>query len=58
MRRKHMRHLKIIKSAMSGAAAAALTQVKRDLKKEISEDELNAMGKGEEDNEEERDDNE
>ena len=53
-----MRHLKIIKSAMSGAAAAALTQVKRDLKNEIGEDELNAMGKGEEDNEEERDDNE
>lgn len=53
-----MRHLKIIKSAMSGAAAVALTQVKRDLKNEISEDELNAMGKGEEDNEEERDDNE
>lgn len=58
MRRNEMRHLKLIREAMSGAAAAALTQVKRDLKNEISEDELNAMGKGEEDNEEERDDNE
>ena len=33
-----MRHLKMIKSAMSGAAAAALSQIKRDLQDEISDD--------------------
>lgn len=53
-----MRHLKMIKSAMSGAAAAALNQIKRDLQDEISDDELKAMGKGKEDDEEERDDDE
>lgn len=58
MRRKHMRHLKMIKSAMSGAAAAALSQIKRDLQDEIGDDELKAMGKGSKDDEEERDDDE
>ena len=52
-----MRYLKTIRRAVSGAAAAAISQVKRDLTNEIGEEELSAMGKGKED-EEERDDDE
>lgn len=48
------RHLKLIKEAVSGAAAAAISQVRQDLKSEIGADELRAMGKGSDD-EEERD---
>ena len=43
-----MRHLKLIKEAVAGAAAAALSQVRQDLKSEIGADELSAMGKGQE----------
>ena len=53
-----MRHLKLIKEAVAGAAAAALSQVRQDLKSEIGADELSAMGKGTEAEEEERDDDE
>ena len=50
-----MRHLKLIQEAVTGAAAAALSQVRQDLKSEIGADELSAMGKGTEAEEEERD---
>ena len=40
------KYLKTVKSAMSGAAAAALSQIKQDLESEIGTDELEAMGKG------------
>lgn len=52
------RHLKLIKEAVSGATAAAISQVRQDLKSEIGADELSAMGKGAEEKEEERDDDE
>lgn len=52
------KYLKTVKSVMSGAAAAALSQIKQDLKSEIGADELEAMGSGAEENEEGGDEHE
>jgi len=46
------KQIQTIKGALSGAAAAALSQIKQDLKCEIGADELEAMGSGAEENEE------
>ena len=48
------KQIQTIKGALSGAAAAALSQIKQDLKSEIGTDELEAMGSGAEENEEGR----
>lgn len=52
------KQIQTIKGALSGAAAAALSQIKQDLESEIGTDELEAMGKGIAEDEEGGDENE
>ena len=47
-----MKKMKRLKSLISGATATAMTAINRDLTSEIDADELEAMGKGSEENEE------